>query len=228
MTSLPSTGPQPADGVPPLGRGTGLFVALLSGLVLLSAVVGAGAAALHAPPIWFMLGFEVIIAVAGVFGVLTGLGRFLNGPALALVCVAGAVGAGSLLGFLAGRGNLAIDLWPFLMARGVAAAAILAMAGWAVLSRRPQESWRRLGVGIACLIGFGAIAGGLWVAQGWLTGLGTMPGAIIGLVAGATLLGLLAAAVHHVIRAFETGAAGLPADEPAARTATTGASPGPI
>jgi hypothetical protein len=178
---------------------------MVSGLVLLSALAGAGVAALHSPPVWFMLGFEVVIGVAAVFGMLTGRGRFGDGPALALVCVAGAVGAGSLLGFLAGRGNIGVNLTPFLLAREAAAAVYLGVAGAMVVMRRPGVSLRRLAIGLACAAAFAGEAALLWKMRGSLGGLGTMAGALVGLVAAVTLLGLLAGAVHQIVGAFEAG-----------------------
>jgi hypothetical protein len=192
--------------IPAVPRGLGVFVAGVSAVVLLSSLVGAGAAALNSPPVWFMLGFEVVIAVAAVFGVLTGMGRFGEGPALALVCVAGAVGAGSLLGYLAGQGNIGIGLKPFLLAREASAAAIAGAGGVIVMMRRPQVSVRRMAIGLACAGSFAGICAGLWVFGNRLSGLGTMAGALVGLASAVTLLALLAAAVHLIIGAFEAGA----------------------
>jgi hypothetical protein len=203
--------PERAD-VPPLPRGIGLFVAVLAVLVLLSALVGIGAAGLQTPRVWFVIGFEVAILVASAFGVLIGLGRFADGPALGLACVAGVIAAGSLLGYLAGQGNLGVDLKPFLLARGMAAAGIAFGAGAAVLLRNPKLSLPRLGIGIACAVAFVVACGLAWRFSASLANLGTVTGALFGLIAAATMLGLLAAAVHLLIGAFEAGSV----EEPAA------------
>lgn len=192
--------------VPPIPRVAGLVASGVSLLVLLSALTGAGAAALNSPPVWFMLGFELVIAIAAAFGVLVGLGRFGDGPALALLCVAGTIGTGSLLGYLAGSGNIGVKLEPFLLAREAAGAVIAAAAAYIVLIRRPRLSVRRLVVGLLCAGAFAAIGAVLWKFSGQLVGLGTLPGAFVGLVGAVTLLGLLAAAVHLLVSAFETGA----------------------
>lgn len=190
-------------------HGAAIVAGVVSSLVLLSALAGVAAAATRSPTVWFMLGFEATIAFAAVFGVLVGFGRFRDGPALALLCVAGTIAAGSLLGFLAGRGNIGLQpgwLVRFLLAREAAGAIIAATAGWIVLVRRPQLSFRRLWIGLACAVAFAGISLALWRFSGQLGALGTMPGAFVGLVAAVTLLGLLAAAVHLLIGAFETGA----------------------
>jgi hypothetical protein len=192
--------------LPRIPRGVGLLVVVICGVVLLSSLAGAGAAAFNAPPVWFMLGFEVVIAFATVFGILTGLGRFSDGPALALVCVAGVVGAGSLLGFLAGRGNFSMNLTPMLLAREAAAAGILGAAGILVLMRRPRLAMRRFAIGAACAAAFVGLSGGLWLFGSPLRQLGTVAGAGVGLVLSVVVLGLLATAVHQLIGAFETGA----------------------
>ncbi len=195
--------------VPPMPRGARPIASCASLVVLLSALAGVIAAALNSPPVWFMLGFEAVIACASVFGVLVGLGRFRDGPALALLCVAGTIAAGSLLGFLAGRGNIGLGPGWFLrllLARVALSAIIAATAGWIVLVRRPQLSFRRLWFGLGCALAFAAITWALWEFSGQLAALGTMPSAFVGFVAAVTLLGLLAAAVHLLIGAFETGA----------------------
>lgn len=196
--------PERAD-LPPLPRGIGLFVSVVALLVLLSALVGIGAAGLQTPTVWFLIGFEVAILVASAFGVLIGLGRFADGPALGLACVAGVVGAGSLLGYLAGQGNLGVDLKPFLLARAMAAAGIAFGAGAAVLLRNPRLSLPRLGIGIGCAVGFVIACALAWRFSASLAHLGTVTGALLGLIATAIMLGLLAAAVHLLISAFEAG-----------------------
>lgn len=182
-----------------------MYVAVLCALVGLSALGGVGLAAFNSRPIWFLLGFEVVIAFASVFGVLLGLGRFNDAPALGLLCVAGAVGGGSLLGFLSARHNLSIDPYPFLLAREVAAAALIATAALIVLFRRPRESLPKFAAGVGCGAALVLVGAGAWMFRGQLGALGTVAGAVIGLIVSALMLGLLAAAVHLLVAAFETG-----------------------
>ena len=84
-----------------------------------SALAFAVPAAAHSPkPAWFMLGFELVLVVGAVMGVLTGLGRFREGPAAAIACVAGVTLVASFLGYLgAGRQLYGHDLLPPLVAR---------------------------------------------------------------------------------------------------------------
>lgn len=210
--AAPSANAAPIDiAPPPLPRGIGLFIALLALLVLISAMVGIGAAGLQTPRVWFMLGFEVAILIASAFGVLIGLGRFAEGPALGLACVAGVIAAGSLLGYLAGQGNLGVDLKPFLLARAMAAAGLAVGAAVAVLMRRPKLSLPRLSIGAICAVAFLATCAAAWKFSSSLANMGTIGGALVGLLGSVAMLGLLAAAVHLLISAFEAGSL----DEPA-------------
>ena len=77
-----------------------------SGLVLLSSLGGVAASLLNSPRLYFLLGFEVVILVATVFGVLLGRRKFGSGAGLGLLCVAGVVLAGSLLGYISCRDPL--------------------------------------------------------------------------------------------------------------------------
>lgn len=153
-----------------------------------------------------MLGFEVVIALACVFGVLVGIGRFGSGPAIALACVAGTIGIGSLLGYLgAGRRLGGVDLTPFLFGRGAAAGAIAMIAAVIVLKRDARRSVPSLVRGLA----FAAALAGFLAAAYWIRpqvfAYGPLAKAAMVIVSGIVGLGLLAAAVHYTIKAFEHG-----------------------
>jgi hypothetical protein len=188
-----------------LRGGLGVFVTVVCGVVTASAVVGAGASVLTSPPTWFLLGFELVTIIAGVVGVLLGLGRFAAGPGLGLLCVAGAIGVNGLLGYLgAGKELMGVGLKPFLAARLVAAGVLVAVAGVAVLGRRPMVSLPRLAAGLGCAAGVVAVCLGAWKAWSVLISLKSVPlQALIGLIGFALVLGLLAAAVHLTVRAFQ-------------------------
>ena len=183
-----------------------LAALILSALGLLSSFLGIYLAFSADKPVWFLLAFECIALMAGVLGVLTGLGRFASGPALALARVAGAFFGASLLGYLAaGPSVQLINMKSFLLARTGLAACLALVAALAVLSRKPRASLPLLARSI--------IAGALLaaaIAAAWMlrTSITTWPGAIqavVGLVGFVWILATLAATVHFAIRAFESG-----------------------
>src|ERR1043166_2727299 len=75
-----------------------MIAGVLCAALALSAAAEMVACVLVPRPLYFMLGFEVVALVAAVFGVLLAMGRFAQGPGLGLLCVAAAIGVGSLLG----------------------------------------------------------------------------------------------------------------------------------
>lgn len=200
---------------PPLSRPVRLVVGFASAVGLVSALGGMGVAVFAiTPPAWMMLGFEVVSVVAAVFGIGVALGRFADGPALALLCVAGAWGGGTLFGRLTaiehpGLRALATDPW--ILGRGVLSAVVLAAGGYAVLMRDPR-SWRVLirgvvlgGLALAIVVGGWAMRGSalLRPATGPLEVLRIVMLFVAALVVG----GLFSVGIHLVIRAFELGRA---------------------
>lgn len=187
-----------------LPTGLGVVVMLISGLVAASALAGGVASMLTSPPTWFLLGFEVVTAGAAVFGVLLGLGRFPSAPGLALLCVAGAIGASGFLGYLgAGKEIMGVGLKPFLLARLAAAGGLAGIAAVAVLMRRPRVSLPKLLAGLACAGALAGLGAGAWMASGKVSTLGAPVQAVLGLIGFTVLLGLLAASVHLIVAAFE-------------------------
>jgi hypothetical protein len=158
---------------------------------------------------WSLLGFELVILVAGTIGVLLGLGRFRQGPALALVCVAGTVLVGTGLGRLSVLANpRAVLVDPWFVTRFLAATALVALATLCVFSRSPGKSWRSfiwsvvLGVPVLVMLGV------LWKGRGLLAPLDSAPEAVrvaVALLGFLLMIGLVSASVHMLIRAFEFG-----------------------
>jgi hypothetical protein len=181
----------------------------LSALAALSALV-VGFMAMNQDR-FFSLGAEALVLVAGVFGVLAGLGRFAHGPALAAACVGGsfAVAAGVSgieSGVIPSLQGERIDL--AIVGSRVALAALLgAISGLMILSRRPGRSVKLLLIGI--IMGSPIVA----VAAAWRAGLvarfeeavPTVAFQISVLAAGLVGVVLLSISIHCLIRAFEIG-----------------------
>jgi len=142
----------------PPPRWISLLVTLLSGLTALWALVGAILSVTLAPtPIWTLLGFETVIAVSGVLGVFLGLGKYREAPALALICVAGAILVGSFLGYRGSAGAIGtLSLKPWIMGRLAVGLTLALLAALTVLVRS-RKSWPALFAGLA----FAAIPAGL-------------------------------------------------------------------
>lgn len=186
------------------GRAPRLIAGAVSGLILVSALVmGVGALVGGPKPVWFLAGFEVVIAVAGVIGVLTGAGRFREGPALALACVAGAVLVGTLLGCISAQWTLAgHGLRPALLGRTAAAGLIVLTAVWMVMANNPREAVPRLVRGVVFGVVLIGAMGALWVMRGRIATMSMGLRFVAGTIGFLALTGLLAASVHLVIDAF--------------------------
>ncbi len=178
-------------------------VAATSAIAGISGLAMAALILFNPPVYWFMLGFEVLITVAAVFGVLLSLGRFRDGPALALLCIAGAVGAGGLLGYVgSGKTLVGIDLKYLLVLRAALAAAFALAAAAVVLARRPRASLPLLATGIGAGVALVALGAGFWAARGTLAGAAGPVRVIAFTVAGVLVICLVSAAGHYLIRAF--------------------------
>lgn len=157
-------------------------------------------------------GFEGVLAVTGLVGVLFGIGRFRQGVAMTLLCIAGAMFAATILGrlsVLASPGQTLRDPW--VLAR-VGAAGLLVLAAIPGGLSNDRESWTTFSKG--------AFFGGLFVlgcAVAWLfrdtllhpaesvVGVARIVGVLVGAV---VLAVLLCIAAHLLIRAFETAPSG--------------------
>jgi len=182
-------------------------VGILCAVTGLSSLALLGVALLNQPTSWFLVGFEVVIAVAATMGVLAAMGRFREGPALTLLCIAGAVGVGSLLSYIgAGKFLAGQSLRPYLMIRLADAALFALAAGVIVLARSPREALPALVKGLL----FGAvlcgIVAGAWVSRGWISSSAGPARAAIFIAMGIASISLIAASGHYLIRAFAVGA----------------------
>lgn len=185
---------------PPRGA---LQVALIAGFM----VVGTAAIGLYSgllgsqQPAWFVVAFELVTLLAGAFVVLVGRGRFAAAPGLALLCCAGAIGAGTYLAHI-GSGKQVLAVW-FLLLRAGLSGVLLAAAAWSVLARNPGPAVRSLTRAALFGVPLLAMLAGLWLLRHQVMALpGTvkMLGAMFGFL---VVAGLAAGAVHCTIRAFE-------------------------
>ncbi|MCC6679004.1 MAG: hypothetical protein IT436_17905 [Phycisphaerales bacterium] len=202
-----------------------MLTAAICAIVLLSALATAVLAIVVPPkPAWTFVTFELVIAVCCALALPFGRGAYRDGPGLALICFAGAIFAGSVLGYLSVHGVLgttSLKLW--VLVRVALAGVIGAAAVGIVLIRNPR-SWGVLAKGLALLsplLVIAAVVGArklgvpaITRAADKLIGLTaplTQPGQglgeairlgaiiILGVIAG----GLFCAGLHFIIRAFE-------------------------
>jgi hypothetical protein len=225
-----------SDSIPPPMPAPARFVALaLGSCVLVSNGAGAVFALRASPePFWGWLGFEIVMAVASVFGVLLGLGKFREGSGIAAACVAGAWFVGTGMGRLqthAAPSQVLSDPW--FLARFATAALFAASGAYAVLVRQPR-SFRKLAAGGVMLLvvvgvcGFWLKTGGMWLGtpQPGAMDIARM-GALSLLVIGSGVLFCIGS--HLVIAAFQMGVpAGQPGSlQPAKGVQAPGKSGGP-
>lgn len=201
--------------MPPTPRFLLVIVLLASGACALSALGGIALGVLGAA--WFLLAFEVIVLLAGIMGVLVGIGRFRDAPALATLCVGGCVLVAAVLSeptfvarLLQGSAGAAqtiagVSLLPWALARAATGAGLIAVSALIVLSRRPAQSAPFLLRGVLYGAPVFAILAALVVpsVRGSLSGLPLS--AIVAIaIAGFFVLGaLFSVSVHNIIRAFE-------------------------
>lgn len=207
--------PQLLETVPPLTPAQRGAVLVVSSLLMLSALVVGGRLLLDAiggvNQNWPGLGFEAITILGCMFGVLTGLGRFREGPAMALACVLGTVLISAGLGRLSAvQTPAAVLADPWFLARTALVGVLALVATVAVVSRHPK-GWKTLLIGsVLGILGGSGLIGG-YLAWGTLGGsggaLGTVLRTLVGLTGAVAVAGLLCAAVHFTVRAFELGRA---------------------
>ena len=203
--------------VPALIRHAAMFVCIVLFLSAIAGALGAGLVSRwdpNQPPIWTMVGLEVIIALAAVMGILTARGRYAHGPAMAWTIIAGATLLGSVLGYQAAVGNLAgFRLTSPLLGRASIALTLLILASLTVLLRDPRsiplaaKGLLLAGPPSAIMVG-ALLATRSGRATSLLQTLSSFPLAVK-LIAGAIVLiagGLaLCIGVHLIIRAHELG-----------------------
>ncbi|MBX3403448.1 MAG: hypothetical protein KF699_08570 [Phycisphaeraceae bacterium] len=190
-----------------------LFRVMIGGLCALtgvSAVVLLGASLVATPRVWFLAGFELLVACAAVVGLLLAAGRFRDGPALALACVVGVIGACSLLAYVGpGKTFLGDAAKIYLAARGLDAALLGLGACLLVWVRQPGVSFRSLLIAAAWVAALIVVAVIAMKVRGALS---ASSGAIrfaCAVVFGGLMIAALSGAVHYVVRAFQAGV-GLP------------------
>lgn len=190
------------------------MLSLLLGVAVIVSSLGMAYAAtvLATSPRWDLMGFELISLSAGVMAILFGMGKFREGPGLALLAIAGTVFAASVLGFIGVGQQIALksqaaplSLKTYVMARVAIAAAFAAISVLVVLTRNKAAmlaalkslfAWIPVAIILAGVVKRGAISGALAGAPQFV-------GPTLGAIAGLALIGFLAAAVHMTIRAFE-------------------------
>jgi len=160
-------------------------------------------------PQFLIAGFEAMTLAAGVTAVLLGLRKEVQGFGIALLCVAGAIFVGSLLGakMLQSTSDQVPSLTNFVKLRLALMVGLLALTGVVKLGTRP-DCWRTLVLGGALLAPLGYIAylvvrkqtGELTKRVDQFSEVGQM---VIWLAL-AIVVGILTiAGGHFVIRAFE-------------------------
>lgn len=178
----------------------------LCGFIGLSALAGAAAALLNSPTAWFLFAFEGIILLSAILGVFVGRGRFAEGPALALACIAGCVAIGSYLGYMgSGRVILGASMKPFLGARAASAAGLAVVAAWIVLSRRLRIALPRLIKGLLVGLPIPVIVWVLWAMRARVSAAPDLLRAGGAVVLFVVVTALLSASIHLILRAFESG-----------------------
>jgi hypothetical protein len=183
-----------------------LAVGAVCVLIAASSVGGLAASIFVGPPSWSFIGFEAVILIAAGVGAAEAFRFSRTGPAMALLCVAGAVGVGSLLGYI-GAGQLLMgrNMLPFLLARAGAAGLLAAAAGLIVLSRDLPRSIPALIKGVMLGAVLVAILATVWTMRATILSAGGAARVTIALLLGVVAIGLLAAAVHQLVRAFAVG-----------------------
>lgn len=122
--------------LPPTSVPSRLVAAVVGVVAVVVSLVTVGAVLLRADqPYWMVVGFEVVVLAAGVFGLLIARGRFRDGPGMALLCVAGALLVAGVLGFYSTKST-------------PGAPAQLLLRGTAV----PMKPWAMLHIGGALLL----------------------------------------------------------------------------
>jgi len=192
-----------------------LAVGLLCAALALSGLALAGAAVGIAPKVnWVLLGFEIVMATAGVMGVLFAFGKFQDAPGLALASVAGTVFVAAVLGYFGSDRRIVtssggeVPLKWFLVSRVLAAVRDRRVGAMIVLLRsRKSLSYLAkaaltggpvLLVGAAYVIAPGRVRGALGALPGWATLVALGMAGVVGIV-------LISASIHLLIRAFEEG-----------------------
>lgn len=212
---------------------------LISAIVALAciAAIGVGAACavlavievFRTPKInqlYFLAAFALAAVVAGVFGVLTSMNRFRNGPALAMLCVSGPLLAGAMLGEPALSARLLGQPVEPMVLSGVPIKYLaLAQLGCGVLvmlcipltvfARNPARCWGYVARAVAASL---PLVASLAVFKFLPRVFPSIPGAVmwgVGAIVFFVVVAFFSISMHCLIRAFESGRAGEMATPPA-------------
>lgn len=197
---------------PPVLIRWGVLLASFAGGLI--ALAGAGYAMFgFERPVLGMLGFEAVATIAGVLGVMIGLGKFREGFGLGALCVAGTFVAAALFGlYLDANANVstaqATRMVRYSILGHVGLGGLIAALGGIAVLMRSNRSWGMLIKGL--LVGSPAVLIVLWLQRTNASVLTTELGPnaslarAIGVIIGAFLLmTLFSVGAHLCIRAFE-------------------------
>lgn len=176
--------------------------------------------------LWHRFGFQLLIALTGVIGVLTGVGRFRSAPAWALLCVGWTAAVAATLslitrGFAQGARFTPTGMVtraqndPLVALQILAGVVILALAAATLMARRPRVALRRFGLGVALLapVIVGAALSFSAPVRSAFLGLHPIVIAVLALVAFLVAIALVSAGGHFLIRALESGVEDLGSDD---------------
>lgn len=161
---------------------------------------------------WDLLAFELITLSAGIIAILFGMGKFREGPGLALLAVAGTVFAAAVLGFVGVGQQISLkgqaspmSLRTYVLVRVAIAAGFGAVSVLLLLTRNRSSmivALKSLYAWIPAAIIIAGVAKRAVVAKA-LAGTPEFISPTLGVLAGLALIGFVSAAVHMTIRAFE-------------------------
>jgi hypothetical protein len=191
-----------------------IAAALISAFVLVT--VGFGLVHAIQSQASFRIGFESVLLIASLMGLLTGLGRFRSSTAMALMCVAGVVVFCSFFSYLTRGGRpaaigmrLLVDLVsdPFTAARLASGVTLALLSILTIVLREPTIATKRFVLGIALLA---PVVGGLalWRVGSVANAISSLHPLVltaIGFVAFFLTVALVSSGVHFLIRSIEAG-----------------------
>lgn len=195
------------DTVPGWTRGV---IGVVCAVVGVSAAAGLIASAIPWPkPAWGMFGFEIVQIAAAVIGILFARGWWREHPAHVMLCVALVFVVGSVLAFVAIKGQpIGTYFTPVMLARISCGFLIAALAAFVTLNRNPK-SWRSMIVGSVLLMPLVLAAGAGMTSPGRsairaILGVSGFGGFALQTALFLVVTALLAAGIHLIIRAFES------------------------
>jgi hypothetical protein len=181
----------------------------------ISALLGASAIGLGvaagAESAWFVLGFEAVVLVSAVIGLLFGRGRFPDAPAMTLALIAGAVALCTGLGYLS-TGAAGYQLGPIpmtlVLAGRLAVAGLLALGAAAAALGTSSSAWGRIALGAVLVLAPTAAAAAAFSepAEPLVEAIASLNVAAAVGIAGVGFLlwvGLVSAGGHMIITSFE-------------------------